>query len=109
MEVNPKDKVKCICFQYISHRGMERHLQYQSHISRLTPKLIDGISQIKLNESYTFKDECNCCCKCYRTLIYILTTLLTLVRHVMRLLLTKINYANIVIQLKILHYLRDHI
>jgi len=39
--------------------------------------------------------------------IYILITLLTLVRHVMRLLLIKINYANIVIQLKILHYLKD--
>jgi len=40
--------------------------------------------------------------------IYILTTLATLVRHATRLLITKINYANIVIQLKILHYLRDH-
>jgi len=41
--------------------------------------------------------------------INILITLVTLVRHVMRLHLTNINYANIVIQLKILHYLRDHI
>jgi len=41
--------------------------------------------------------------------IYILTILLTLVRRVMKLNLTKINYANIVIQLKILYYSKDHI
>jgi len=39
--------------------------------------------------------------------IYILTTLVTHARHVMRLPLIKINYANIVIQLKIYHYLKD--
>jgi len=39
--------------------------------------------------------------------IYILTTLVTHAKPVMKLLLTKINYANIVIQLKILHYSKD--
>jgi len=41
--------------------------------------------------------------------IYILITLVTLVKPVLRLLLSKINYANIVIQLKILRYSKDHI
>jgi len=39
--------------------------------------------------------------------IYILTTLVTHAKPVMKLYLIKINYANIVIQLKILHYLKD--
>jgi len=47
MDVNPRDKVRCVCSQYISHRGMDKHLQSRSHINRLTPKIIDGVSQIK--------------------------------------------------------------
>jgi len=47
MEFNPRDKVKCTCSQLISHRGMDKHLQSQSHISRLIPNIIDGVSQIK--------------------------------------------------------------
>jgi len=82
---------------------MDKHLQSQSHVNRLIPKVIDGASQLKFNKYNTFKDEYNCFCKCYRTEIpdIYLTTLVTLVRHAMRLHLTKINYANIVIQLKI--------
>jgi len=47
MDVNPRDKVKCTCSQLISHSGMDKHLQSQSHINRLIPKIIDGVSQIK--------------------------------------------------------------
>jgi len=45
MEPNPRDKVKCICSQYISHRSVEKHLQSKSHNDRLIPKIIDGVSQ----------------------------------------------------------------
>jgi len=69
MEPNPRDEVKCICSQYISHRGMEKHLQSTSHNNRLIPKIIDGVSQHKLNKYNTYKDEYNCCHKCYRTKI----------------------------------------
>jgi len=69
MEPNPRDKVKCICSQYISHRGMEKHLQSKSHNDRLIPKIIDGVSQHKLNKYNAYKDEYNCCNKCYRTKI----------------------------------------
>jgi len=69
MEPNPKDKVKCICSQYISHCGMEKHLQSKSHNDRLIPKIIDGVSQHKLNKYNEHKDEYNCCNKCYRTKI----------------------------------------
>jgi len=66
MEPNPRDKIKCICSQYIGHRGMEKHLQTKSHIDRITPKQKDDI---KLNKYNTSKDEFNCCNKCLRTKI----------------------------------------
>jgi len=66
MELNPKDKIKCICSQYISHRGMEKHLQSKTHIDRITPKQTINIKQNKYN---TYKDEFNCCNKCLRTKI----------------------------------------
>jgi len=40
--------------QLISHRGMDKHLQSQSHINRFMPKVIDGVSQVKSNNYNTF-------------------------------------------------------
>jgi len=64
MELNPKEKIKCACYQYISRRGMECHLLTKSHINATTPK-IDN----KLTKFNQYKDEYNCCHKCYRTKI----------------------------------------
>jgi len=36
MEPNPRDAIRCICSQYISHCGLEKHLQTKSHIDRIT-------------------------------------------------------------------------
>jgi len=69
MELNPRDKVKCICSQYISNRGMEKHLESTSHKKLLIPKIIDGVSQYKLKKYNQHKDEYNCCYKCYRVKI----------------------------------------
>jgi len=64
MELNPKEKIKCTCSQYISRRGMERHLLSKSHITATTPKVNNKLA--KFNQ---YKDEYNCCHKCLRTII----------------------------------------
>jgi len=64
MELNPKEKIKCTCSQYISRGGMERHLLSKSHITETTPKIDNKL--VKFNQH---KDEFNCCHKCLRTKI----------------------------------------
>jgi len=64
MELNPKEKIKCTCSQYISRRGMERHLLSKSHINATVSKVNN-----KLTKFNHHKDEYSCCHKCYRTKI----------------------------------------
>jgi len=39
MGPSPKEKLNCTCSQYISRRGMERHLTSPSHIKATAPKV----------------------------------------------------------------------
>jgi len=73
MELNPKKKIKCSCSQYISFRGMNKHLTTKSHIN--TSKKKEGIPEHRLNKFNQYKDEFNCCHKCYRTKIQIYTSI----------------------------------
>jgi len=69
MDLNPKEKIICICSHYISRRGMDKHLESKSHKARLISKKKDGVSIYRLNKYNELKDEYNCCHKCYRTKI----------------------------------------
>jgi len=60
MVLNRKEKIKCTCLQYISRLGMERYLLSKSHINATATKVNN-----KLTKFNQYKDEYNCCHKCY--------------------------------------------
>jgi len=51
-------------YMFTIYRGMERHLLSKSHINVTAPKVNN-----KLTKFNQYKDENNCCHKCYRTKI----------------------------------------
>jgi len=82
MATDPKQKVKCACSHYISLKGMEKHLESNYHKDRLISKKKTEISAEKIEQYNQYKDEYNCCLKCYRTKIpdYTLTKTLIFVK-----------------------------
>jgi len=66
MATDLKQKVKCACSHYISLKGMEKHLETNYHKERLISKKKTEISAEKIEQYNEYKDEYNCCTKCYR-------------------------------------------
>ena len=66
MSTDIKQKVKCVCSQYISIEGMKRHLLTKKHTDRLISKKRTEPLPEKIQQYTDNKDSFNCCSKCYR-------------------------------------------